>query len=173
MMRSRLRRALVAVALGLGVTAGLARADGQPPSPGPVIEADGAVPPGAFPADSAVPPGAVPMDGAVPPGAVPTDGVPCAPPKHKLLRCLRPRNVVQAVHNHPPVGCYSNFNDYSCTNLRTELLWVFGSCRQFFGERCLKGPPPSPVPGFNPQTLTYSPPGTYPPTVVQPPCKCR
>lgn len=151
MIRSLLRRALLAAALGLGVTAGLARADDPPSPPAPVIEAEG----------------------TVPPGAVPSDGVPCAPPKHKFLSCLRKRNVGQTVHKHPKVGCYANFNDFTCTNLHTELLWAFGSCRQFFGERCLKGPPPSPVPGFDPRTLTYTPPGTVPPTIVQPPCKCR
>src|SRR5262249_21952277 len=41
---------------------------------------------------------------------------------------------------HPP-GCYAHFNDYSCGNLRSEWVFVFGSCRDFFGEACLKRPP--------------------------------
>jgi hypothetical protein len=153
MTRSLLRRALLAAALGMGVTAGLARADGPSPAPKTVVE------------------GQV----ATSQDAVPQEGVPCdeGAPTHHKLAWLRPRNVAQAVHNHGPIGCYANFNDYSCSSLHSECLWIFGSCRQFYGERCLKGPPPSPVPGFDPINLTYSPPGTYPPTVVQPPCKCR
>ncbi len=90
-----------------------------------------------------------------------------------MLSWLWKHKDAQDGPKHKPIGCYANFNDYSCSNLHTELLWVFGSCRQFYGERCLKGPPPSPVPGFDPLTLTYTPPGTVPPTIVQPPCNCR
>lgn len=153
MIRSLLRRMLLAAALGMGVTAGLARAGEPPLSAEPVLGGDGAT--------SA---NAVSVDGQA--------GAPCAS-KKRLVECLRPSNLLHPLRNHRPLGCYSNFNDYSCTNLSTELLWGFGSCRQFFGERCLKGPPPSPVPGFDARTLTYAPPGSVPPTIVQPPCNCR
>lgn len=45
----------------------------------------------------------------------------------------------------PPVGCYTTFNDYSCGSLHSEWDFLFSSCRVFFGERCLKGPPPNPI----------------------------
>jgi len=153
MIRSLLRRALVAAALGLGVTAGLARAGEPPLAAAPLPQADGALATGAVVGDG-------------------QEGAPCAA-KHRLVSCLRPRNLVHALHDHRPLGCYANFNDYSCSNLRSEVVWLFGGCRQFFGERCLKGPPPSPVPGFDARTLTYAPPGSVPPTIVQPPCSCR
>lgn len=52
-----------------------------------------------------------------------------------------------------PIGCYGHFNDYSCNSFHSTMHFLFGSCRTFFGEACLKGPPPSPVPGFDPYAL--------------------
>jgi hypothetical protein len=48
--------------------------------------------------------------------------------------------VVPAFFQWPP-GCYGHFNDYSCGSFRSEMTFLFGSCREFFGEACLKGPP--------------------------------
>lgn len=58
-------------------------------------------------------------------------------------------------YNYPPkhkprfrwfgLKCFGNYNDYSCSNLKTEYHFIFGSCRDFFGERCLAGPPADPV----------------------------
>ena len=160
MISSLLRRAALAAALGLGVTAGLARAADTPPG----------VPP---PADVALPPQALP-GGTVHEGAACDDGAP--PSRHPVLSCLRPRNVVHAVQKALPPYCYGTINDYSCSSLDAECVFIFGSCRQFYGERCLKGPPASPVPGFDAKTLTYVPPGVGPPTIVpqpQPGCRCR
>jgi hypothetical protein len=47
------------------------------------------------------------------------------------------------------IGCYAHFNDYSCSSIHSETQFLFGSCRTFFGEACLKSPPPSPIPGFD------------------------
>lgn len=41
-----------------------------------------------------------------------------------------------------PTGCYPA--DIGCSSLKSECIFFFGSCRQFFGEPCLKGPPPPP-----------------------------
>jgi hypothetical protein len=49
-------------------------------------------------------------------------------------------------HNHPPLGCWSSFNTYTCSSLHSETAFIFGSCKTFFGEPCLKVPPPSPLP---------------------------
>src|SRR5262245_13219272 len=45
-----------------------------------------------------------------------------------------------------PLGCWSSFNGYGCGSLRSEMAFIFGSCRTFYLEPCLKGPPPSSLP---------------------------
>ncbi len=49
-------------------------------------------------------------------------------------------------HNHPPLGCWSSFNAYRCSSIHSEIAFMFGGCRTFFGEPCLKEPPPSSLP---------------------------
>jgi hypothetical protein len=85
---------------------------------------------------------------------VESDSVPEATAgRHPRLAKLKPVAVKEKMKNHLPLGCHGNFNDYSCSSLPAEYHFLFGSCRTFFGEACLKGPPPSPVPGFDPQAL--------------------
>ena len=130
MIRSLLRRTLLAAALGMGVTAGLVRAEEPPVAAGPVVGTEGAMPANAVSGDG-------------------QGSVPCAP-KKRLVECLRPCNLLHPLRNHRPLGCYANFNDFSCTNLSTELLWVFGSCRQYFGERLPQGATAVARPRFQP-----------------------
>lgn len=52
-------------------------------------------------------------------------------------------------------GCWAHHNSYSCGSYRSETVFIFGSCRAFFGEACWKTPPPA----FGPD---YVPPGTAP-----------
>jgi hypothetical protein len=47
--------------------------------------------------------------------------------------------------NHFGLCCASSHNQPTCGNLHSELTFIFGSCRQFFGEPCLP-PPPHGVP---------------------------
>lgn len=88
-----------------------------------------------------------------------------AAPKHPRLHRLRPMAVKERAKEHwqnrTPLACYGNFNDYSCGSIHSELTFLFGSCRQFFGERCLKGPPPYPVPGFDPVAAGIESPGRH------------
>ncbi|MBI1917814.1 MAG: hypothetical protein HYS12_24225 [Planctomycetes bacterium] len=145
-MHSSLRRALLAAALGLGVTAGLARAEEKELG---------------RPAPAVVPPAeAVPQEVALEaaPEATPAPGRHCGA-RHPVLALLRPRTYVEAVRSHLPLGCYGHHNDYSCGSIHSELTFLFGSCRQFYGERCLKSPPLSPVAGYDPATQTFTPPG--------------
>lgn len=139
MMRSGLRRSLLAVTLGLGVMAGLARG-GEPelgPSPRPVTS--GVV------GESAAPPM---MEGRCDSGA---NG---RRPLRKALRvsCVCTAKTVGHFLKAAAVTCYGNFNDYSCGSIHSETVFVFGSCRDFFGERCLREKPqvPVPVPGYPP-----------------------
>lgn len=42
--------------------------------------------------------------------------------------------------NRTGLACYTNQNSPGCSNLRRDLLFIFGSCRSFFGEPCLPHP---------------------------------
>jgi len=137
-MRSLLRRALLATALGLGVTTGLGRAEEKLAAPMPA-------PTSALPVETA-PPQFAPEMGTE---AVPEEQA-AGHGKHKILHFIA---------SHFPLTCYGHHNDFSCGSLHSEYAFLFGSCRQFYGERCLKQPPLSPVPGFDPKTLTFTPPG--------------
>lgn len=44
------------------------------------------------------------------------------------------------------LGCWSHHNRFGCGSFRSEMTFIFGSCRAFFGDPCRKGPPPSPLP---------------------------
>jgi hypothetical protein len=44
----------------------------------------------------------------------------------------------------PTPCCWASHNGYSCSSFQSENIFLFGSCRAFFGEPCLNGPPPPP-----------------------------
>jgi hypothetical protein len=76
--------------------------------------------------------------------------------------------VLKALHVPIPPGCWATHNGYSCGSLRSECVFLFGSCRDFFGEPCCKTPPPPP----------WSPEANVPPGIDGPPagsqkrCNC-
>jgi hypothetical protein len=76
------------------------------------------------------PPGATEL----PPGVPPADNS----PSHKPIR--------DWLFRGRPLGCWASFNGYSCSSFHSEHAFIFGSCRTFFGEPCLKSAPPSPMP---------------------------
>jgi hypothetical protein len=41
-----------------------------------------------------------------------------------------------------PVGCWSHHDALLCSSWESERCFIFGSCREFFGEPCLKSPRP-------------------------------
>jgi hypothetical protein len=51
--------------------------------------------------------------------------------------------VVQWLHSRSWY-CWAHHNTLGCSSLCSELTFVFGSCREFYGEPCFKGPPPPP-----------------------------
>ena len=59
--------------------------------------------------------------------------------------------------NRHGLGCMATHESHGCGSCYSQVLFIFGSCRQFFGERCIKGPPPSPVPGFDPSMVKPRP----------------
>jgi len=50
-----------------------------------------------------------------------------------------------------PCYCVTHHNVPGCGSLKSELVFIFGGCREFFGEPCFKGPNPYPHPWFNKQ----------------------
>jgi hypothetical protein len=70
----------------------------------------------------------------LPPGHPPVDN---SPSKHPLLDWVK---------RGRPLGCWASFNGYGCSSLHSELAFIFGGCRTFFAEPCLKGAPPSALP---------------------------
>ncbi len=42
------------------------------------------------------------------------------------------------------LGCWTTHNTLGCSSLKSECIFIFGSCRQFFGEPCMAPPPPDP-----------------------------
>jgi hypothetical protein len=45
--------------------------------------------------------------------------------------CLRSVNI----------GCFATHNSVGCGSLKAECVYIFGSCRAFYGEPCLPPPP--------------------------------
>jgi hypothetical protein len=147
-MRAMWQRTILAVALGLGVTAGLVRA-GEPIAKPAALSGEEEAMLTRVVSEPLVPAG---VDGESE-YAVESSPHHAPPKRHRLRPWAGDRHYPLADwwRNRIPLLCYSHFNDYSCGGVHSEYLFHFGSCRQFFGERCLKGPPPSIVPGFDPQ----------------------
>ncbi len=63
---------------------------------------------------------------------------------HSLLTTIEnlPHPVLDFVENHEKVGCWAHHNAFGCTSFPAEMDFIFGSCRSFFGQTCLKQPPP-------------------------------
>jgi hypothetical protein len=49
------------------------------------------------------------------------------------------------------LGCWATHESMGCGSCKAERIFMFGSCREFFGEPCLQTAPP-PLPG-----LSYGP----------------
>ncbi len=87
----------------------------------------------------------------LPPGVPPADNS----PSHKPVR--------DWLHHHRPLCCWASFNGYGCDSFHSTTSFVFGSCRTFFGEPCLKSAPPSALPPWA-RTGANGAPGTTPPS---------
>ncbi len=86
----------------------------------------------------------------LPPGHPPVDSSPSKTPLKDWILYKR------------PLGCWASFNGYGCGSLRSECTFLFGGCRSFWGEPCLKGAPPSPLPPWAGRESGYwqPPPGS-------------
>jgi len=129
--------AALAALVGWGLAAGRARAEGPEHSPEPwsVIEHGAGSP--------------------LPPPPAPT-------PNPAFTHKGPVRDYVHDCMHRVGVGCWSHHNMYTCSSFHSEFIFVFGSCRQFFGEPCLPGPPEPPMPpGYGPPP-SYLPQPGYP-----------
>lgn len=60
-----------------------------------------------------------------------------------------------------PAFCWAHHNGLGCGNFLSEFNFLFGSCRTFYGEPCLREPSPQPVPvGYQYGAGGYGPGGT-------------
>jgi hypothetical protein len=115
-------KAAFAAFLGLGI-GGLAQAQWCPPA---IPSGYGPLPPAAHPP--------IPPPGQVPPGgseACANGNGAGGGSKYSWLQ-----------GDHPIVGCWTHHNLFGCGSFRSETNFIFGSCRSFFGQACLKEPPP-------------------------------
>jgi hypothetical protein len=69
------------------------------------------------------------------PSDIPPPPAPPYPARYHLLpACLR--IPLGPCLNNCGMGCYADRDTPGCGSCRQEFLFVFGSCRYFFGERC-------------------------------------
>jgi hypothetical protein len=54
-------------------------------------------------------------------------------------------------------GCWATHFGGGCGSFRSDMVFIFGSCRAFYGEGCRKDPPSIYPPGYGP--AGYVPPG--------------
>jgi hypothetical protein len=82
-----------------------------------------------------------------PQGPPPTVGV---PPYGLTTHVVIPPDP--AIPNQPRVrfGCWATHNGYGCGSFRSDAVFIFGSCRSFYGEACRKGPASPYPPGYGP-----------------------
>src|SRR5262249_46464469 len=111
-------KVLFAVLIGLGVASGLARAADSEKAPTVVVQP---APIHSFPEGSS-------MIQPEAPGEIPEG-----------TGHVHFRRVHGWLYAHK-VGCWSPPGQPFCGSCRSEWLFLFGSCRQFFGEPCLPEP---------------------------------
>jgi hypothetical protein len=150
MARQFVYQAALAAVLFLGTGSALAQsAYAPPPPPQPVAPAN----PAAEPSHSSV---------LVAPPFVDVTGHDCtgAHRSHPVLHAIedRPHPLYDAFTNHPPLGCWKHHNMFGCSSCQSELTFIFGSCRAFFGEQCLKEPPPDELAPMREGTPDAAPP---------------
>ena len=61
-----------------------------------------------------------------------------------VLNQDKPHPVLKLLHVSLPAGCWASHNGNGCGNFRSDATFIFGGCRAFYGQACLKGPPPAP-----------------------------
>src|SRR5437016_1900584 len=73
----------------------------------------------------------------------PTVIVPNGPVTEAIVpdsQSARVRPLQKLLNNHG-VGCWAHHLELGCGSFHSEFRFVFGSCRTFYGERCIPNPP--------------------------------
>jgi hypothetical protein len=109
------KRAVLALSAGLGIVAGLARAQDVRPTP----VGNGSIPPATLPGTIIMPP--------YTPGPHPQ-----TPPAHPLLE--------ERLHRYG-LHCFAEINSLGCGSWKSDFQFVFGSCHTFYGQPCIPQPP--------------------------------
>ena len=129
-----IRMALAAV-IGLGVAAGLARSQEVVPPPARTVDSWSV---NEFGGGASL----HPMPQLEAPPEWPKKG----PVRDWIHDCLHKQGFC----------CWSHHNAYTCGSVKSELVFIFGPCKEFFGEPCLPGPPQPPYPlGYGPPPYQY------------------
>lgn len=68
------------------------------------------------------------------------------PPQYPLVKSQFGNRPILNTLQRLGVGCWSHISSVGCSSLGSELTFIFGSCRAFYGEPCQHGPPPVPLP---------------------------
>jgi hypothetical protein len=53
---------------------------------------------------------------------------------------VQANHKIRAFQKDEKCGCWSHHNEFTCGSLKSECTFLFGSCRSFFGEPCVKVP---------------------------------
>jgi hypothetical protein len=120
------------------------------------LRADEPLPPASLPAGT---PADVPVDMFAPlPGGIPPAGSGYFVPPHEPKMVPDPDRPVPPPRTGRPVrdfadktrvNCWATHNALGCSSLQATCVFIFGSCRQFYDEECVKAPPHSvPAAGY-------------------------
>jgi hypothetical protein len=102
--------------------------------------------PGATPAEAGMEMFAPLPGGIVPPSSgyfVPPHEPKMVPDPDRPVPPPRTRQPVRDFADKTRVNCWATHNALGCGSLQATCVFMFGSCRQFFDEECVKAPPHS------------------------------
>lgn len=75
---------------------------------------------------------------------------PTAPPPKPILGYTAPAVppdtakmgfLQRLCHRCSNIGCQAHHNDFGCGSWKSDAVFIFGSCRAFWGDPCFKAPP--------------------------------
>jgi hypothetical protein len=88
-----------------------------------------------------------PLPGGIAPAGsgyfVPPHEPKMVPDPDRPVPAPRTRRAVRDFTDKTRVNCWATHNALGCGSLQATCVFIFGSCRQFFDEECVKAPPHS------------------------------